>query len=1208
MQIVPNNRGSVKSVAQPTLRVVPLITLFVIALTVLFHASANAKVYKPRPEVNLSDLSVRLKTGDVVKLGPHRYYGQLLVEKKSISVHGAANGKTTLYDPAIQTLVFVGAGGSIELTNVRFKLGGRSQTAMHIKGGKAVVRSCVIKRSKKQPIYVENGELEVHQCRFSDIGEEVISANGTSKVLIQGSTFTNIKSKAVVIQSNSQATIRKSSFSNIGSIAVLALEKSKVYVVSSEFSDIKNTAMQAEQDSEVSVALSSFSNISNFGLIAVKQSIVRVKNSKFKNCKGIAVVGNKATEISVADSRFNNVEQIVFVGKQGTHVSVSGNRINNAAKTKTAIAVESADSVLISKNLLLNVGEGISVNGSGGNSLVVENNTVVNSARSALSFSVAAGAQRASVLSNRFINSRKSAVLLGNKANVNFSKNIVLARTTVAVYVRNNASIQFSDNVVYGVDKSILFHSSASPESRLSRNMLISIILKSARHAEIIPDSQFSYLTANAENKRILTADINKLLQTADTVNTFADIARVNSDIQNLQSRIANLKSQVGQLSSLTVKATDVAGREFVPSYTVYNVYNAIVSRHTANNPVAAVPPGDYYIKSDIGDRAKKEITLVAGQSGKITITAPKYRVLGLMNFDAKKGWTTSWVPFLFHRTSQLRSNFTTQQYHWASRRSNTTVTDLVAALDQVRAKLPNLRSEYSRIASQYKKSSTGSAKKKLARWDNAISWAHNVLAVAGTEVDAKQLVNLATRVPELRVKRLALAAYIEKRLGILGKASIVAALKSTNASTQVNAALLLRHFGRAEGDVVLARTVAAAINSKVTANSATVLLSVNKPEILAAMRQVVQAFVKQRQAVELAKSGKVTYPKHLWNAAATASIYLYTWGNSDDAQLAAKLTYRKSQLIALARLVSDPRALADFYLGFRGSNKIIYDPHWVAKLCEGLNYLPSSSLSQFDSYFEGLLVKAATSNRISKKSRLIDISLARAQYNVAKSACRANTVTASLVYKQKTALLANTPWIEKSWLFNKNARQLKQGNPFAAVALDHAAHGILVGSLSTVRNNEKLRYPDLFLAYHNIATRHCQSDRCAFVMNHNKAPKGALSGILHLRSVKPTSRGLTVNFTLDLAAYHANASATTAGTPVSFGKYMAFGGRDLVAEVYVKNAGRKIRLRKVAKGSILKYSMSSAKFNVNNAYLYIRVRLFNEWREFGFPLFLYRR
>ncbi len=1206
MQIVPPIRGSVESKTLPTSKAVTFVSLVLLAIAVLFHGTAEAKVYKPGPETNLSDLSVRLKTGDVVKLGPYRYYGQLLIEKKSITVRGAANGKTSLYDPAIQALVFVGTGGSIVIDDIRFKLGGQSQTAVHVKGGKAVINRCVIKRSKKQPIYVENGELEVHKCRFSSISEEVISATGTSKVLIHGSTFTDIKSKAVVLQNGAQATVRKSSFTGIGNIALLALSKSKVYIVSSRFTNIKNTALQAEQESEISVALSSFSGIGKFGLIAVNKSIARVKNSQFKNSKGIAVVGNQAAELSVADSRFNNVEQIVFVGKQGTHVSVSGNKVNKTNKTKTAIAIEFADSILISKNLLLNVGEGISVNGTGNSSsLVIENNTIVNSARSSLAFSVTGSSQRASVMSNRFINSRKPSVLLGNKANVNFSKNIILARSTVGIYVRDNASIQFSDNVIFGADKSVFFHSSASPGSRLVRNMLISVILKSTRHSAIIPDSQFSYLTQNAENKRVLTEDINKLLLNADSVNTFADIGKVNSDVQSLQTRIASLKSQVGQLASITVKATDVAGREFIPAYTVYNVYDAVVSRHDSNNPVATVPPGSYYIKSDIGDRSKKEVTLVAGQAGKVVVPAPKYRVLGLMNFDIRKGWSTVWVPFLFRSIEQRRRSFPKKHYNWAVRRSNTTVTDLVGALDQVRAKLPGLRSEYSRIAVQLKNTSSSAAKKKLARWDNAISWAHNILAIAGNAGDAKQLVSLASRVPEIRQRRLALAAYIENRLGILGKGSVLSAIGSTNSGIRIQAALLLRQFGRSEGDEILTSTLAAALNTSLTAQSAKALLSLNKPAVLAAMRQVVQAFIRQRQALEL-KAENITYPKHLWDTAATASIYLYTWGSKDDAQLAAKITFRKSQLIPLARLVKDPRALADFYMGFRGASKIYYKPRWAAGLCNSLQYLPASDLSRFDTYFEGLLVRAASANKISKKSRLNDISLARSQYNVAKSLCRANTVTARLVFKQKTGLLGGTPWIAKSWLYNKNLSQLKRGNPFVAPSLDHAAHGILVGSLSTVSTNDKLRYPDLLLAYHGIGKRQCQFNKCGFVITHKQSPHGALAGVLRIRSVKSNRRGLNVQLSFDLAA-HNDGGSTTEGHPTSFGKYMSFGGRDLVAEVYIKNSDRKVRLRKVIKGSVLKYSLSKSKFSTNNTYLYVRVRMFNEWREFGFPLFMYK-
>ena len=1182
-------------------------TALLLAVTVFllgFQSMAEARVYKPSPDTNLQDLSSQLKTGDVVKLGPYRYYGQLLIEKKSVTVRGAANGKTRLYDPATQSLVYVGAGGSVVLENLRFKVEGKGQTAVYVKKGKAVMRHCVIKRSAKQPIYVEDGELEIHKCRFSSISEEVISASGNSKVLVQDSSFTDIKTRVIVLHKGAQATIKKSRFVKIAQIAILAIGKVKATIVDSHFTNISNTALHAEQESELNVSSSTFNNVNKFGIIALKKAVIRIKSSQFKNSKGIAIVGNQATEISVADSTFSKVSQVIFVGKQGTNVSISDNKIINTDKDKAAISIESAGSIMVSNNELLNVGEGVSVNGSGSGSSVIENNAIVNSSLRAIVYAVdSQNGQRGSIVSNRLINSRKPAVLFGSKANVNFSKNIVLVQASVATYVRNNANIQFSDNVISGRNKSIVFHSSASPASRLSRNMLISPILKSARHTEIIPDSRFSYLTSDAENKRILNADINKLLASASNASALSDIAKVNADIKSLQARIAGLKSQVGDLATITVKAVDAAGREFTPSYTVYNVYNAVVSRHDSDNPVATVPPGSYYVKSDIGDRSKKDVQLVTGQTAKVSIAAPKYRVLGFVSYNRSKGWNTTWIPFLFKPVAQRKSALAVAKHQlWAVRRSNTTVTDLVGALDQVRKKLPKLRSEYSRLVRHYRNVKSRKRNKKYALWRNVINWAHNVLAIAGSKNDAKQLFELATKVRELRKQRIALAAYIENRLGILGKGSVVSGLSSPQTNIQVLSALALRQFGRGEGDDVLISAVRSSFNSENTALSAKALLRSNKPAVLDAMRQVVQAYIGQRQTAELAQGKKIKYPMQLWDAAATASLYLYTYGTAEDAQLAAKITYKQDQLLPLAHIVSDPKQLASYYLGFRGNNKIRFKPHWVAQLC---NNLPVSKLPSVDGYFESLLIKAGSAVKVSKKSRQNDISVARTAYSIAKSQCRASTVTARLVFSQNAVMLKNTPWIAKPWQYNKKLAELKRGNPFAAGALEHAAHGVLAASLSTVKSNAKLRYPDFLLAYHGIGKRHCQYNKCAFVISHNKSPQGTLAGVLRITKVKKSKRSLSVNFHLDLAAHHASAG-DSAGQPVSFGKYMAFGGKDLIAEVYVKNSNRKLRLRKVARGSTLKYSLNS-KFNLNNAYLYIRVRLFNEWREFGFPLFLYR-
>jgi tetratricopeptide (TPR) repeat protein len=440
------------------------------------------------------------------------------------------------------------------------------------------------------------------------------------------------------------------------------------------------------------------------------------------------------------------------------------------------------------------------------------------------------------------------------------------------------------------------------------------------------------------------------------------------------------------------------------------------------------------------------------------------------------------------------------------------------------------------------------------------------ILAAVGTGADARRLVEAAAKDSVLMARRIAVAAYIENRLGILGSGAVAAAVRGKNRALALHAALNLHYFGFDAGDAVLVDYLKSPKDTALAGKAAQALLDTPRADILKAMRTVVDIALKAQ--TEKGNSGAVVN-----TAKAPAALYLLTHGGTEDRKRVAMLEMYNRFIPHLTLATTDPAPLIDYlqlYMtGFEPQFAKYQIDQWsgeFAELCPMFRQLPRRKRARMEKAIERAFVNVGMRFRISGRTSNSDRISSRAFHSVDVGDCRATGSAASIVYKGTEVFFRSKTWIPMP---SATAKTLKSKYYWSNQRLDFEPHADVVKGINKHHPKDDGKR-DIFLAYHAIATnaeligRDRQpdgADRRAFILTNKANPPGALAAVVSMRPELIGDR-LRVSLAFDLASHTQSSLALMMDPPTrSFERYLASRGKGIIKRLFLRRGDRTIAM-----------------------------------------------
>ncbi len=462
--------------------------------------------------------------------------------------------------------------------------------------------------------------------------------------------------------------------------------------------------------------------------------------------------------------------------------------------------------------------------------------------------------------------------------------------------------------------------------------------------------------------------------------------------------------------------------------------------------------------------------------------------------------------------------------------------------------------------------------------------------------------------------RRMAAAALLETRLGRLDDGELAARLERDDPEIAARAASLLDALGSRVADEVLYTSLAEPTNPQLSALAALGLLDHFDRRTLDAMR----AFLTRIEALP-AKD----WPSHgAWasNPWVPAVSYLLAFGEAADRARAARCVLGSAHAELLAYLVEDPAPLLAGLAHHSGWSE-------VGSAAQALRTLSPERAELVEQKIRAALQEHGSSVRpegdqFSPEDQAYRQTLF---YEMLRSYERPVEGVAERVCLQQI-WLGETPWIATPWKRDEALDALVAGTiaQGGREQLDYVPHAEIAAGFAARGALETLRDAEVFLAYHEVATRAFQRfpdafpgglERRPYVLSHAEdgSDGGAISGVLFERASLEGTR-LSVELALDQEAYyHVGSLINFKGNDPSaweHHRYVENEGRALVSEVRVRRGdaflevdGPGVVPDAAIPGAPLAYEVELEVASLADLWVEVRFDFFGASHDFVFPL-----
>jgi nitrous oxidase accessory protein NosD len=1196
------------------------ILLFHVFFFVFFTGTAHAREHRPSPGKDLGAVVAKAKSGDVIRLAAGEYKGQIAAVGKTVRIIGDSKGGTVLSSGKAQALVYAGPKGIVAADHITFRIDGKTEIAAFVKAGTLEMKDCRVMAAPKQALYVENGRLSVKGCRFEKAGKEAILAVKNAHVIVDDTDFGSMAENAVSIQGNCKAEITRSRFKNINKIAILGVQKSIISVEDSTFSQLRYYAVQVGRDSRLKVKKCRFRDLGKSALVGYARAILDVSNSRFENINSPAIFLKEGHSISVMGSMFQNTNYSMVVGGGRPDVRIQDNIIHDITSDNHVIWVNAGMRIMITDNTISHVKHGIGLKGALSGDIEVSDNLLVNLTGGGIYAELTSKSKKGPAFrGNTIINSADYGMLLISTQAAFISDNLIIARKKPGIVLQNNANARVGNNIVAGKPDAVYLHKTAGNRTSIEGGNLFIGGMRTDVTLTGNMDNKLNSMLMRSKGMEGMQSLVEQILQTVSKEKS-PNVKKIRSLTANLNKKVAGLREQASKLASIKVIIKGRAGQPIPAGFTLLNLDGDMLAEGKDKGQTLDVMAGTYLVEPQFDPDKVKEITVKASEQAVVEIRAKELIGLNVEYYDSRSKETkVATLVVRLKDQADMRPMLRASRPRLPGvRRKAATDHELKQGLGLVEKRFSALIKDYKKADEAYQKmfdkpsidfKAFNKAKAEIDRWDLAVNSAMRIFAVAGNEKTSKLLYDLVLNDEMLRGKSLATLAFMEKRTGNLDKGLVVKLTGQKDKNIAMKAAAMLHQYGSHKGDALLLDQLQKPRNHNNISIAVHSLIDMDSQQVLEGMRGVVRKYLELNRQAYLGHKGKgkpAKFPYFLWAAARPALMYLMAHGNSEDLSMVGRVPFEESDFRLLSGLLKDPLPLVEFYLGLDGRKVVRYEPAWVASLCPVIKQLPRETYYKIDAALLSALIRAARIKDVGRFGDDMDTKLAIWNYNVAKCSCMPNRTTGEFIFKKMDRFLGKSEWIQRPWNEDGLIKKFQAGDARTAPLLDHIAHEKLEKALGNGKAGSQVKYPDIFLAYHRIATRACLSDSCAFSLINSRNPPGVLLGVA---SIKPLMQGnkLSVHITMDLAAHQHGDLATMMDKPTrSFKDYLKSGGKTLIAGVYLKQGDQIIKMEpqdKTAPGGMV-FEAALAKPDLHETYLYLDLKMFEVSGQVGYALF----
>ncbi len=1128
------------------------------------------------PGTDLTRATANARNGATLVLGAGEYPGGININGKSLTIKGDPGGKTVLTGSKAQMIARVTGKGELKLGHVTFRTRAKDGLAVYVKDAKATINDCRVKATMQPAFYADGGRIEIVRCSLKDLNGSGVFGVNKSTIVVRDSAISGAAKDGVVVRKGSTGEVTGTRFEKIAGQAVTATDNASVVVRKSRFTASAGRGVVVDRMSVGKVSQSRFENLGGVAVLGLGGARLTVTGSTFEGIKTTAIHSERGGRLDVRGSRFTNVKGAVVALKGDISVSLRDNSITEVTGKGYALAIESSGKVVIRGNRIVKAANGIRVAGKLKSTAEISGNTVIDVKGRGLSLraELAAGGVAAKVSGNRILAAGGSGVLLHKSPKVELTGNLIVSRGDFGVFVQNGSSVRLDGNVIAGAKGGLFAHSSAAKGSSAGEDIFIGGMKPKDAAKRSFAGTKVAYLSAGKKTQARLKAKVDAVLAAAAAA--AVDLAKVEAAAAALVAEAKKIRASAKSLAAIGLKTVDVIGEQFFREFTVYDSTGKVASRNDVGNPVAIVPPGTYIVEPSFDPSLARDATVGTGESTVIEVKAKNYLVLkmrGQVDIDlplALKGRRAMGralgayrYAFPFYIVAVTRPGATKVKKD----RALALARKALAAMD------PKVLALSRRIAPVEKKSykERTDAEKKVF---NEVSGKRNtltagfvlpakILAALGDGADAKRLVDAAGKESSLAERRMAVAGYIENRLGILGEGAVVAALNGKNRDLALWAGVYLHYFGLDRGDAVLVNYLRNPRNLPVTGKAAHVLLDTRRADVLAAMRGIVDISLKARKE---GKGGAATSA-----ARGPAALYLLAHGGIDDWKRVARLRMYVDDVTLLALATTDPQPLIDFLRRDMIATPASFAKYEIgqwsdkfADLCPMFRYLARRKRAQMEKAIERAFVSVGIHFNLSGRSRNSDALSSRSLHGADVSSCRATGAAAVIVYEKKDKFFRGNQWIPMPWASEKHLKAKWYWN---TSHLDYVPHEEVVKGIKRHHPKDDGKR-DIFLAYHAIATAaelNIQdplpdgSDRRAFILINRANPPGALAAVVAMRP-ELINDTLRVAVEFDLASHTQSSLALMMDPPTrSFQHYLSTRGKGIIRKLYLRRGSKTI-------------------------------------------------
>lgn len=1200
-----------------------VIGTLLLAVQLVINSLAHAAALPPGTD--LRGATQRAANGATIVLGPGAYPGVINIKGKSLTIKGDPGGKTVLTGSKSQMIVRIVGNGNLTLSHVTFKTRSKDGMAVYVKGGRATITDCRAKATVQPAFYADGGRIEVVRCTLTGLKGSGIVGTNKSTIKVRDSVLSGVARGGVVIRKGSNGEVTGTRFEKIARQAVTATDKSSVVVRKSKFSASAGRGVVVDKNSTGTVTDSRFDKLGGTAVLGLKGSSVTVERSSFTGLKKTAVHFEGNGRLRVKASRFEAVKAAVVVLKGAGTVSIVGNSITNVTGKSYAIVSESSGKVVISNNRIFKAPNGIQVSGTFKTAAKITKNMLVNVKRRGISLQTkaAGGDVAVKVSGNWIVAAGDIGVFLSKSPKAALADNLILSKGDFGVFMQNGSSVRLDGNVMAGAKGGLFAHSNSAAGSSAGDDIFIGG-MKPKWAVRLRPaGTKISFLTGGKTAQARLRKLANAVLTAAGTATagkaTAADVmAKVEAAASALSKQVKTIRARAKSLATVALKATDLLGREFSAGYSVYDTNGKKVPKDILK-PITVVQPGTYIIEPYFDTSLARDVTVGAGESKSVKITSKRHLVF---RFSSPSGRGTMDMPLVLKSRRDLRRVLAAYRagfsvYDIAVMRKDATAKQRAHALGLARAQLrkvdpgiiavsrelePLEKIPYNKRNDKQKKAYSKASSTRTALQGKFILPA-KILAAVGTGADARRLAEAAAKASVLMSRRIAVAAYIENRLGILGSGAVAAAVRGNNRALALQAALNLHYFGFDSGDAVLVEYLKSPKDTTLAGKAARALLDTPRADVLKVMRGIVDIALKK---------------SYVFTARPQAALYLLTHGGKADRKLVAKLKMYDRFIPHLTLATTDPNPLIDYLQRnmstFSAQTAKFMIDQWAedfAELCPMFRLLPWRKRARMEKAIERAFVNIGVKFRISGRTSNSDRLSSRTLHSVEVGQCRATGSAARIVYERKDVFYRSKIWIPTPWA---TAKALKGKWFWSNRRLDYVSHADVVkGVMKHHPKDDGKR--DIYLAYHAIATnaeilggdrQPDGADRRAFILVNKSNPPGALAAVVSMRPELIGDR-LRVSLAFDLASHTQSSLALMMDPPTrSFERYLASRGKGLIKRLFLRRGDRTIAMTPAkddGKGNFA-FEATLKTRSLSNLELHVELQVFETVWPLGFGLY----